>query len=164
MQAPLKNVLYCTDLSQNSYIAFEYAAYLAKLTKADLHLLHVLEPLSNDAVFTFQTFVQDKTKRREILDMRVQKTRALLDERQDAYWAQQSAEDQKVRAQIKSTSVCEANPAEQILKTAEERNCDLIVMGSHEGSIGHIFLGSVARKVLHRSRIPSLVVPLPDAG
>ena len=164
MQAAFKNVLYCTDLSQNSYIAFDYAAYLAKLTKADLHLLHVMEPLTDDAVFTFQTFVQDKKKRREILDLRVQKTRALLDERQDAFWAAQSAADQKIRAQVKSITVCESNPAEQILKSAEEHNCDLIVMGSHEGSIGHIFLGSVARKVLHRSQIPSLVVPLPDAG
>ena len=164
MQAAFKNVLYCTDLSKNSYIAFDYAAYLAKLTKADLHLLHVLEPLSDDAVFTFQTFVQDTTKRREFLDMRVQKARSTIEERQDTYWAQQSAQDQKVRAQVKSIEVCESNPAEQILKTAEEHNCDLIVMGSHEGSMSHIFLGSVARKVLHRSRVPSLVVPLPDAG
>ena len=163
MQAPLKNVLYCTDLSQNSYIAFGYAAYLAKLTGADLHLIHVLEPLSDDAVFAFQTFVQDASKRREMLDTRAQKAREVIDERQDTFWAAQSAEDQKVRNQVKSITVCESNPAEQIIKSAEEHNCDLIVMGSHEGSIGHIFLGSVARKVLHRSKIPSLVVPLPDA-
>ncbi len=160
MQQDIKNVLYCTDLSKNSYVAFGYAAYLAKLTKADLHLIHVLEPLSDDAVFTFQAFVQDKTKRHEFIDHRIQNARAVLDERQEAFWAAQGAEDQKVRAQIKSVTVCEANPAQKIIESANEHNCDLIVMGSHEGSISHIFLGSVARKVLHRSTIPSLVVPL----
>lgn len=164
MQAHFKNVLYCTDLSQNSYMAFDYAAYLAKLTKAKLHLIHVLEPLSDDAVFAFQTFVQDKSKRREMLDTRAQKARDVIDERQEAYWAAQSAEDRKVRAQIESITVCEASPAEQIIKSAEKNDCDLIVMGSHEGSVSHIFLGSVARKVLHRSKVPSLVVPLPSAG
>ena len=93
MQQDIKNVLYCTDLSKNSYVAFGYAAYLAKLTKADLHLLHVLEPLSDDAVFTFQAFVQDKKKRHEFIDHRIQNARAVLDERQEAFWAAQSAED-----------------------------------------------------------------------
>jgi len=163
MQQDIKNVLYCTDLSKNSIRAFGYAAYLAKLTKADLHLVHVLEPLSDDAVFTFQAYVQDKKKRHEIIDLRIGKARALLDERQEAFWAAQSAEDQKVRAQIKSVTVCESKPAEKIIESAAEHNCDLIVMGSHEGSVSHIFLGSVARKVLHRSNIPSLVVPLAGA-
>ena len=47
----IKSVLYSTDLSQNSLIAFGYAAHLAKLTGADIHLLHVLEPMSDDAMF-----------------------------------------------------------------------------------------------------------------
>ena len=162
MLPDIKNVLYCTDLSQNSPIAFGYAAYLAKLTKADLHLLHVLEPLSEDAVVTLQTYVLDSKKRHEILDLRAEKARALLDERQEAYWAAQSAADQKIRAQVKSVTVCESYPSEQIIKSAEEHNCDLIVMGSHEPTARHIFLGSVARKVLHRSGIPSLVVPLAE--
>ena len=32
MQHDIKNVLYSTDLSRNSLIAFGYAAYFAKLT------------------------------------------------------------------------------------------------------------------------------------
>jgi len=160
MQHDIKNLLYSTDLSQNSHIAFGYAAYLAKLTGADLHLLHVLEALSDDAVFALQTYVQDEKKRHAMIDERVEKARKRLDERQEAFWSAQSADDQKVRSQIKSVTVCQSYPAEEILKTAKEHNCDLIVMGSHERGMTHTFLGSVAKSVLRRSHVPSLIVPL----
>ncbi len=164
MQQTIKKVLYCTDLSQNSLIAFGYAAYFAKLTGAELHLLHVLEKLSDDAAFTLQAYLLDDKRRHEIMDLRTDKARKLLDERQEAFWATQSAEDQKVRAQIKSVTVIESYPAEEILKAAEKRNCDLIVMGSHERGMSHIFLGSVAKSVLRRAQVPTLIVPLVDAS
>ncbi len=162
MQHDIKNVLYSTDLSQNASIAFGYAAYLAKLTGADLHLLHVVQPLSDDAVFTLQTYLMEDEKRHDILELRVEKARGRLDERQEAFWAAQSAKDRKVRDQIKSVTVCESHPAEEILKTAKARNCDLIVMGSHERGISHTFLGSVAKSVLRRSHVPTLIVPLSE--
>ena len=163
MQHDVKNVLYSTDLSQNSHIAFGYAAYFAKLTGADIHLLHVLEKLNDDATFTLQAYLLDDKKRHEIMDMRVKNAEKLLKERQDAFWDSQSAEDQKVRDQIKSMTVCESYPAEEILKSAKTRNCDLIVMGSHERGMSHTFLGSVAKSVLRRSHVPTLIVPLVDA-
>lgn len=160
MQINIKNVLYSTDLSQNSHIAFQYAVHLAKMTGADIHLLHVLEKLSDDAVFALQTYIQDDKKRREVIEERVKKARGRLEQRQEAFWAEQTAEDQKVRDQIKSVTVCESYPAEEILILAKARNCDLIVMGSHERGMSHTFLGSVAKSVLRRSHVPTLIVPL----
>ena len=160
MQYDIKNLLYSTDLSQNSHIAFGYAAYLAKLTGADIHLLHVLEKMSDDAVFAMQAYIQSEDKRHEILDKRVQQAQKLLEQKQDAFWSSQSAEDQAVRSQIKSMKVCESYPAEEILKTAKEHHCNLIIMGSHERGLTHTFLGSVAKSVLRRSHVPTLIVPL----
>jgi len=108
MQLSVKNILYSTDLSHNAPIAFGYAAYLAKLTGADIHILHVLEPLSDDAVFALQVYVQSEKNRHEMLDLRIERAQKLLDEKQDAFWAGQSDEDKKVRAKIKSTKVCES--------------------------------------------------------
>lgn len=164
MQHDLKSVLYSTDLSPNSLIAFGYAAYLAKLTGADIHLLYVLEKLSDDALFALQTYVQDEAKRHEMIDQRIEKARKRLEERQEAFWSAQSTEDRKVRSQIKSVTVCESYPAEEILKTAREYNCDLIVMGSHERGMTHTFLGSVAKSVLRRSHVPTLIVPLVETA
>jgi len=163
MQNEFKSLLYSTDLSQNSHIAFGYAVYLAKLTGADLHLLHVLASMSDDAMFALQTYVQNEKMRRDIIEKRVENARARLDEKQNAFWSVQSPEDRKVREQIKSVTVCESYPAEEILKTAKARKCDLIVMGSHERGMTHTFLGSVAKSVLRRSHVPTLIVPLAEA-
>lgn len=163
MQHAIKSILYSTDLSHNSSIAFGHAAHLAKLTGADIHILHVLERLSDDAVFALQVYVQDDQKRHDMLDLRIQRARKLLDERQDAFWSGQSADDRKARDQIKSVTVCESYPAEEILKAAKTHDCDLIIMGSHERGMSHTFLGSVAKSVLRRSHVPTLIVPLVDS-
>jgi len=162
MQHAIKTLLYSTDLSHNSPIAFGYAAYLAKLTGADIHILHVLERLSDDAAFAIQVYVQDGRKRHDMLDLRIDRARKLLDEKQEAFWAAQSEDDQKVRSQIKSVTVCESYPVEEILKAAKKHDCDLIVMGSHEHGLSHSFLGTVAKSVLHRSHVPTLIVPLAE--
>ena len=53
----------------------------------------------------------------------------------------------KVRAES-----CADSPAWGIIKTADELNADLIVMGSHSRSlVGRMFLGSVSQKVLNES-------------
>lgn len=50
-------------------------------------------------------------------------------------------------------------PAEAIVKTAKQKRGGEIVMGSRDlGSQGFL-LGSTTTKVIHRARIPTLVVP-----
>ena len=49
--------------------------------------------------------------------------------------------------------------AEKILEVAGQEKADLIIMGTHgTGGIGHIFLGSVSQKVLHRAVCPVMLV------
>jgi nucleotide-binding universal stress UspA family protein len=51
------------------------------------------------------------------------------------------------------------HPWEAILKTAKEKQCDLIVMASHgRRGVSAVVLGSEAQKVLTHSSIPVLVV------
>jgi nucleotide-binding universal stress UspA family protein len=50
-------------------------------------------------------------------------------------------------------------PAESILKVAETRGCDLIIMGARGlGLLEMLFLGSQAQKVLSHADCPVLVV------
>ncbi len=59
--------------------------------------------------------------------------------------------------------VVRGNPVEEILKYCEEKNCDLIVMGTHgHGTLADVMMGSTARRVLRRSTKPVLVVRLPE--
>jgi nucleotide-binding universal stress UspA family protein len=49
--------------------------------------------------------------------------------------------------------------ASEIVRVAEERGVDQIVMGTHgRGAVGTLFLGSVAQRVVHQSKVPVLLV------
>jgi nucleotide-binding universal stress UspA family protein len=51
-----------------------------------------------------------------------------------------------------------ARAYEAIIAAASDRDCDLIVMGSHgRGGLSAIVLGSVTNKVLTHTKIPVLV-------
>ena len=73
-----------------------------------------------------------------------------------------AAEKAAKRASVtcKTEHVPDRHAAEGIVDTARKRKCDLIVMGSHERGMSHTFLGSVAKSVLRRSHVPTLIVPL----
>jgi nucleotide-binding universal stress UspA family protein len=55
------------------------------------------------------------------------------------------------------------HPVEEILKVADEESCDAIILGTHgKGFLRQTFLGSVAVKVLERTRKPVFIIPLPS--
>jgi nucleotide-binding universal stress UspA family protein len=56
----------------------------------------------------------------------------------------------------------EGDPAAQILRVAQETNCDLIVMGSHgRTGLDRLLMGSVAEQVVRRASCPVLTVKAP---
>lgn len=79
---------------------------------------------------------------------------------------QVAAEARRIRAAgiAAEESVVEAaSPHEGILRVAEERHADMIVMGTH-GRTGLVraVIGSVADKVVRHSPVPVVLVPLKD--
>jgi nucleotide-binding universal stress UspA family protein len=64
------------------------------------------------------------------------------------------------RQGIEATYVTKVgHAADVIVKVAEEGDPDLLMMGSHgHGTLGNLVLGSVATKVLARSKVPVLLV------
>ena len=65
-------------------------------------------------------------------------------------------------AAMDETVVKRGNPVAQILATADEKDCDVIVMGTHgRGALVDAMMGSTTSRVLRRSRIPVLAVRLP---
>jgi nucleotide-binding universal stress UspA family protein len=58
-----------------------------------------------------------------------------------------------------STQSAVGAPAQEIVRVAEERGVDQIVMGTHgRGAMGTLFLGSVAQRVVHLAKVPVLLV------
>jgi nucleotide-binding universal stress UspA family protein len=49
--------------------------------------------------------------------------------------------------------------AQEILRVADERRVDQIVMGTHgRGVVGSLLIGSVAQRVVHQAKVPVLLV------
>jgi len=59
--------------------------------------------------------------------------------------------------------VTQGDAVDCILQEVEARACDLIVMGYHSrGRLEEAIIGSVSRSVLRRSKVPVLLVRLPE--
>jgi nucleotide-binding universal stress UspA family protein len=56
------------------------------------------------------------------------------------------------------TIIKEGHPAEEILKTAQEEEADLIVMGSRSRRLHNLFMGSVSREVANSADISIVLI------
>ncbi len=160
MLPEIKKILYTTDLSKNAVYAFRYAAYLSQTLGSEIIILHVIERMSPDAQFTLMAYL-DKEDRRRLSEQRVEHTIERIKNRLKTFCQKVLKEHKTSLDKITAIEVCEGYPEEQILKKAEQFNCDTIIMGAHEKGVSHTFLGSVAKRVLRRSRKPVIIVPLP---
>jgi len=167
----IKKILYTTDLSETAFHAFAYAVSLANLYGAGITILHVLfeDPDLESKVAPFIGADQwEEIKKRHYEQAR----EALIGKKRDNVAIREilhtfseniKADDEHPDFVTDEIIVERGNPVQQILKVADERNCDLIVMGSHgHGMIEEALIGSTAKKVIRRSKKPVLVVRLPD--
>jgi nucleotide-binding universal stress UspA family protein len=157
----IQRILYATDLSPNSAYAFRYAINSAIQHDAKIIILHVFESPA-PAVRAQMEFYLDEEKRKEIFDERVSYALDRIKKRLRAFSDKELKDYPKAEDRIESIRVCEGFAADMILKKSNELDCDAIVMGTHgKGLIVNAFLGSVAKRVLRRTRKPVFIIPLP---
>ncbi|MDO5705615.1 MAG: universal stress protein [Paracoccus sp. (in: a-proteobacteria)] len=158
---PVKTLLYATDLSEGSIYALRYAVRLAETLDGKVHVLHALRPMSEEARITLRAYVTDPALRAAAIQDRMQTAREVMAERQKTFWDETDPEKAARRDRIAAIEIIEGNPAEVILRHAVDLDADMILMGSHEHGFSHTFLGTVATRVMRRSRIPTLIIPYP---
>jgi nucleotide-binding universal stress UspA family protein len=146
--AMFNNILIPTDGSELSQRAVRTAAELAKVHHARLTGIHVIPDYH--LLIAYEGAFDPVTEERIEEEA---KTRA------QTYLAfvRKAAED----AGVDCDTVCETSdhPHDAILKTANSRKCDLIVMTSHgRKGLAAVLLGSETRKVLTHARVPVLIV------
>lgn len=168
----VKKILYATDLSENARYAFAYAVSLADLYNAAITILHVLpevpELLDQSVIGYISAERWEEIKSQQLEEAK----EALIGKRREHLAVKEAllqfSEDVKQQQQgagftTDEVIVVRGNPVEEIIKNAEERNCELIVMGTHGlGTLADAMLGSTARRVIRRSKTPVLVVRLPE--
>ncbi len=167
----IRKILYATDLSENALQAFAYAVSLAETYKAKITILHVLfEDVSMES--SIISYVGQK-KWDEIRNRNLQEARdALIGKKRDNVAIKEVLDSFCKTAQNGLTHqafeadevlVVRGNPVDRILKTCEDADCDIIVMGSHgHGTFVGAMIGSTAQRVVRRSQKPVLVVRIPE--
>lgn len=166
----IDTILYATDLSENACFAAAYAFSQADAYGARVILLHVLpempEIMDRGVVGYIDEDQWESIKQSHYQDAK----EALIGKRNDHAVVHEVLDQFSRKAaggQAETSAddilVKKGNPVEVILQVAEEKNCDLIVMGTHgRGTLADAMLGSTARRVVRRSTKPVLVVRLPE--
>ena len=161
MVPKIERILYATDLSPNSAFAFQHAINYAIKHDARIVILHVFESITT-AVRAHMAFLLDENQRKKIFDERARYVLERIKKRLRTFSEKELRGDPQAQDRIEAIQVCEGFAADAILEKVDEMKCDVIVMGTHgKGIVANTFLGSVAKQVLRRSRIPVFVIPLP---
>lgn len=162
MTKDIKRVLYATDLSENSDYAFGYAINLANKFDAEIVLLHVIDKIMASTQIRLTGYI-NYTQTEEDLEKRKTNTHEDIKTRLAQFIDNKMADNPESADKVVSIEICHGYPADEILKKAEELDCDLIVMGTHgKGLVSQAFFGSVAKRVLRRVRKPVFIIPLPE--
>lgn len=158
MVPQIKKILYATDRSKNSSYAFLYAIDMAKKNGATIDVLHVMESVPTYAE-VYASDAQEGSGRDPNTDV-IEAMKKHLEEFCKKAEPQTGFPCAELVSRI---IVAIGHPPEEILNTADEEGSDVIVMGSHgKGFLTHTFLGSVSTAILHRTRKPVFIVPLPS--
>lgn len=172
MAPHINKILFPTDLSSASRHAFDYAVSQATQYGASITILYVMEETGWSGGEYARTIMGDErwqqlrkeheAEARQIL-IGKKKEGALIRDALDDFCQQAEKDHKDCEFVMDEIVVTQGVVVDEILAAAQERNCDLIVMGHHpRGQIGEAFLGSTTRRVLRRSKMPVLIVRLPE--
>ena len=158
----IKRILYATDLSENARHAFAYAASLANRYQGKITVLHVLEELPHSAQMRVAAIV-GKDKWQEMQKDNEGEVLSKIRTRVEEFCKDVGNDLADCPFIVDEIIVKSGVPADEILDQSMGIGCDMIIMGTHgHGIIGNVLMGSVARRVVRRSRIPVLVIRHPD--
>ena len=145
----IKTILLPTDGSECSAKAMAYALSFAKQYGARVVALHVIDQRWEEQTrVAFAEVGQDLT--RKIRDGYAEEARRILREVAEA--------GAKAGAPVE-TRVVTGIPSEDIVRVGKDLPADVIIMGTHgRTGISHLFLGSVAERVVRRAPCPVLTV------
>lgn len=140
-------ILVATDFSLDSDGAVAYALALAKTIPASIHLLHVVDNPLAAGVWSSDVYTA------EIAGLQINLVREA---------------EKQLRAGVRTldrpgititTEVRTGRPGRTIVDCARDRECDLVVVGSHgRTGVAHLIMGSVAEHVVRHAPCPVLVI------
>lgn len=144
-----KKVLFCTDFSENSDLAFSYAFGITKRDGSELYIMHVM-PYPNN----YPHYIEGYLSSEEWEKVEANSRKAIDKNFEDLYLT-------KIKDKSNVSVITRSGREdEEVIAFAKEKGIDIIVVGTHSRTgIKHALLGSVAEKIIRQSPVPVLVIP-----
>jgi nucleotide-binding universal stress UspA family protein len=152
-----KRILIPHDGSEISDKALSHAIYLSKISDADIIILNVLDNIDGtDSSAVLATMRGGEAGELDKADRDVEITmeggvKRMIEEKMKL------CKEAGVKSQV-SYKIQTGKPVDEIVKLSEEMNIDLVIMASSKITSSIRVLGSTTRKVIHRVKIPVLVI------
>ena len=140
-------ILYPTDFSDVSLKALDYIKQLKEAGSKEVIVLHVINQRIIDAL-----------RRHAVGDDDIEEWEKKVKEEANQSLMEIEKELKECALQVESR-IKTGIPLREILRTEEEEDISVIVIGSHgRSNLEEIFLGSVSEKVIRKCKNPVLVI------
>jgi len=146
----MNTILHPTDFSMSSKHAMDYACSLATEYKAKLCILHVIEEVSGAMYFDM---LQTPPLAELMKEIEAQARAALVE-----------VLPREIKEKIEVEYLIRRGvPFLEIVRCADEIDCDLVVCGTHgRTGLKQALFGSVAEKIVRKAHCPVLSVRHPE--
>jgi len=137
-------------------LALEHAIHIAKSSKAEITLLHVIEDFPHIPVFALHASQVSKIKK-DLAQVTKEMEKVMEKEMEKRI---ETCEKNGIKSNLK---VITGLPAEEIMKIVKNQKTDLIVMAKRrklKGIKGLLSLGSVSRKIVENTSCPVLMMDI----
>ena len=141
----MKKIILPIDFSISSEHAAKLASKIARISKSELHVIHMIEFASDSSFFNSES--NNSTPQNAFF---IKKTKETLVNFKKKFF---------LKNEKLFTSILFKKPSDGILNYNKKINADLIVMGSNSHSeLEKIIIGSNTNKIIQTSKTPVLVV------
>ena len=155
----IRSMLFATDLGLYAPYVMQHAVALARTFKADLYVIHVVEPIGLFAESVLQSYL-DEAALSEWQSKGLSTVMATIEQRVLDSFREEWEEGEQDLQWIRSVKVIQGDPCEVILDQLRKLSVDLLVVGSHSQATGvAVPLGRTAARVLQLSPVPVYLVP-----
>lgn len=160
MNHPIDNILYATDLGPRGPEVFRRVMDFSRAFNAKIHVIHVIEPLNEYAETLLSSYMSEAV-RAKINSEGLEEARQEMEKRADKICKDSGLTREELEEMVGEVHAVQGVPHEAILEATRRVDADMIIMGSHGQTVDReILLGSVAHKVVVKSKVPVLFVPI----